>query len=128
MRKAKLYNIFRFLALAFSDFVIMVMSLNVAIWISSDFTAPFFSHNEYVWKFGALFAVAGVVIFMAATVYKIMLRYTGLRDVFVVFIAVTAANLIPLICLRITPLRVLTHITNNALFINAIYFERIEIS
>lgn len=123
MRKAKLFIVFRFLVLAFVDFIIMLMSLNVAIWISSDFSVPFFSTNEYVWKFGALFALAGVVIFMAATVYRIFLRYTSIRDVFIILLAVSAANLIPLICLRITPLRVLTNVTDTALFIN--YFLQI---
>lgn len=118
MRKAKLFNVFRFLALAASDFIIMVMSLNVAMWISSDFTTPFFSRNEYVWKFGALFALAGVIIFTAATVYKIMLRYTGLREVFIIFLAVTAANLVPLICTRITNFLTDTNVTVSALLIN----------
>lgn len=118
MKKAKLYNALRFLAIALADMLVMVLSLNVAEWISSNFTQPIFSNNVYVWKFGLLFAFAGVVIFAAASIYKILLRYIGFREILIIFLAVSFANLVPLICTRITKFTSLTGIDGNALLIS----------
>ncbi|MBR5451957.1 MAG: polysaccharide biosynthesis protein [Clostridia bacterium] len=118
MKKSRLFNVVRIMSVALADMLIMVMSLNVSGWISSNFSRPFFSDNEYVWKFGLLFAVAGVVIFAAASVYKILLRYIGYREIAIIFLAVSFTNLVPLICTRITKFSRLAEISDNTLLIN----------
>lgn len=103
MKKLNLFNLLRLCVLIFFDMAIALMSLNAAIWIAGNFTTPFFSTDLHIWEYGLLFAAASVIVFAAATVYKIMLRHTGFREVIIIFIAVTAANIVPIVCANISP-------------------------